>query len=345
MPPRDRTAEFHSALSSIRARTAAPAKRDPAKAPLLPAGGASGSKSEFGRLAGNIAKDINATTLKLQKLAQLAKRKTLFDDRPIEISELTYIIRQDIASLNTQIASLQAYVRAQKAGKGRQQVEEHNSNVVMMLQSRLANMGMGFKDVLELRTQNMKASKDRTEQFMHTASNAAVLPPAKGESARVRARRGLGKHLGAPKSYSLLFASGPGAGTDDRKGKSRAPPDAGNDFLALNIDGPQGGDYMQTQLVEQQDNYIQSRSTAIESIESTIAELGQIFSQLANMVAEQRETVQRIDADVTDISANVSGAQRELLKYYASISSNRWLMLKIFGVLIIFFLVFILVSR
>lgn len=90
------------------------------------------------------------------------------------------------------------------------------------------------------------------------------------------------------------------------------------------------------QLVEQQDDYIQQRSTAIESIESTIAELGQIFSQLAGMVAEQRETVQRIDADVTDISANIGGAQRELLKYYASISSNRWLMLKIFGVLIIF---------
>ena len=86
----------------------------------------------------------------------VAKRKTLFDDRPIEISELTYIIRQDIASLNTQIASLQSFVRAQKpsgAGGGKGQVEEHNSNVVMLLQSRLANMGMGFKDVLELRTQ------------------------------------------------------------------------------------------------------------------------------------------------------------------------------------------------
>ena len=34
--------------------------------------------------------------------------------------------------------------------------------------------------------------------------------------------------------------------------------------------------------------------------------------------------------------SNVSGAQRELLKYYASVSSNRWLMVKIFGVLIIF---------
>ena len=85
-----------------------------------------------------------------------------------------------------------------------------------------------------------------------------------------------------------------------------------------------------------QDDYIQSRSTAIESIESTIAELGQIFTQLAQMVAEQRETVQRIDADTVDIAANVGGAQRELLKYYASISSNRWLMLKVFGVLIVF---------
>ena len=54
------------------------------------------------------------------------------------------------------------------------------------------------------------------------------------------------------------------------------------------------------------------------------------------MVAEQRETVQRIDADVVDIASNVGGAQRELLKYYASIANNRWLMLKIFGVLIVF---------
>ena len=54
------------------------------------------------------------------------------------------------------------------------------------------------------------------------------------------------------------------------------------------------------------------------------------------MVTEQRETVQRIDANTHDIASNVRGAQRELLKYYASISSNQWLMLKVFGVLIVF---------
>jgi syntaxin 5 len=114
----------------------------------------------------------------------------------------------------------------------------------------------------------------------------------------------------------------------------------GADYLALDMNGDggenglgmgtvqagSGSGYQQSQLMEQQvrsrhanasccfrdsllhnpaqqDNYIQSRSTAIESIESTIAELGQIFQQLAHMVAEQRETVQRIDADTTDIAA------------------------------------------
>lgn len=198
MSPKDRTSEFHSTLNSIKSRSSQASSssssslssskdrdREP-NARLLPKDEgrpAKGGMSEFGRMAGGIAKDINSTTLKLQKLAQrtpdprlyapnllkeiVAKRKTLFDDRPIEISELTYIIRQDIASLNTQIASLQSYVRAQKpsgGGGGKGQVEEHNSNVVMLLQSRLANMGMGFKDVLELRTQVSRVGVERANR-------------------------------------------------------------------------------------------------------------------------------------------------------------------------------------
>jgi len=295
-------------------------------------------------MASAIGKDISSTTVKLGKLAQLAKRKTLFDDRPVEISELTYIIKQDIANINKQIAALQAYVKQRnaqghsKSPEGKQ-LDEHNHNVVMLLQSKLADTSMTFKDVLEIRTQNMKESRDRTEQFMHSTSAAASQAP----------------------SNSLLFGNvqrqdpmGDGTLTpsrSDSKGKGRALPQNNGDILAMDLGSAEegaishnGDAFMQMQLVEQQDNYIQSRSTAIESIESTIAELGQIFTQLAQMVAEQRETVQRIDADTVDIASNVSGAQRELLKYYASISSNRWLMLKVFGVLIVFFLIFILVS-
>jgi syntaxin 5 len=49
----------------------------------------------------------------------------------------------------------------------------------------------------------------------------------------------------------------------------------------------------QVQLVDANNQYIESRSTAIESIESTLHELGGIFQQLAQMVSEQRDMVQR----------------------------------------------------
>lgn len=46
-------------------------------------------------------------------------------------------------------------------------------------------------------------------------------------------------------------------------------------------------------MLERNDRRIETRTNAMESIESTIAELGGIFQQLASMVAEQRETIQR----------------------------------------------------
>jgi len=340
MPIQDRTTEFRACVESIRNRSSLPSRGSEAKQRLLQTNGKPGSKGEFSRMASAIGKDISSTSIKLGKLAQLAKRKTLFDDRPVEISELTFIIKQDIAHINKQIASLQSYVKqrnaqgSSKSAEGKQ-IDEHNHNVVMLLQSKLANTSMNFKDVLEVRTQNMKESKDRTEQFMYSAASAANQAPSNSVLFNQQRNDPMGD--GSPSRF-------------DSKGKGRASPQNG-DILALDLGSAEegagsqnGGAFMQMQLVEQQDTYIQSRSTAIESIESTIAELGQIFTQLANMVAEQRETVQRIDADTMDIASNVSGAQRELLKYYASISSNRWLMLKVFGVLIVFFLVFILVS-
>lgn len=46
-------------------------------------------------------------------------------------------------------------------------------------------------------------------------------------------------------------------------------------------------------LVSTQDSYIQSRADTMQNIESTIVELGTIFQQLAHMVKEQEETIQR----------------------------------------------------
>ncbi|OAV95292.1 hypothetical protein, variant [Puccinia triticina 1-1 BBBD Race 1] len=344
----DRTQEFKSCVASIRSRTASQLVPEHKQrlldnsSPNRKNQRAPGARGEFARLAGMIGKDIQQTTVKLSQLAQLAKRKTLFDDRPVEISELTYIIKQDIAQLNQQIAQLQTFVKQNlSSNRGQKQpVDEHNNNVVMMLQSKLADTSMGFKDVLEIRTQNMKATRDRTEQFQFNTPGLATA--SQSDSPLYAAQQAGG--VASAVNRTLYDSKG--------KGKSTQEGYHQNEYLALDMGknsnpaesgGPQG--YMQMQLAQDNsDAYLQQRSTAIESIESTITELGSIFSQLATMVAQQGEQVQRIDQDTIDIESNIQSAQSELLKFYSSISGNRMLMFKVFGMIMIFFLLFVLLT-
>jgi syntaxin 5 len=306
----DRTAEFKSVLKDVQKRQALSKVSSQRRGLLTDAEKAAANgdatkprRSEFARKAAEIGRGIAGTMAKLEKLAQLAKRKTLFDDRPVEINELTFIIKQDLSSLNQQIGSLQTLTRQQHPKAD--QEGEHNKNVVFMLQGKLTDVSVNFKDVLEVRTKNIQASRNRTENFISSVSQHAQ--PSMAQSA------------------SPLYGT-----------PNRGTPSPGGDTLSLNPVGDQ-----QLLLLEEaqpQNQYIQQRGQAIEAIEQTISELGSIFGQLAQMVSEQSEMIQRIDANTEDVVDNVQGAQRELLKYWSRVSSNRWLIAKMFGVLMIFFL-------
>ena len=65
-----------------------------------------------------------------------------------------------------QIGQLQQIARAQRSQglQGRHQ-QSHSSSVVVALQSKLASMTSSFKDVLEVRTENLKESRTRQEMF------------------------------------------------------------------------------------------------------------------------------------------------------------------------------------
>ena len=74
--------------------------------------------------------------------SSVAKKRSLFDDRPQEIQELTYIIREDITNLNKQIAQLQDFTRKQQSNQQQlqQNTKSHSSNIVVALQSKLATI-------------------------------------------------------------------------------------------------------------------------------------------------------------------------------------------------------------
>jgi syntaxin 5 len=86
---------------------------------------------------------------------------------------------------------------------------------------------------------------------------------------------------------------------------------------------------------------IASRGQAIEGIESTIAELGQIYQNFAVLLSSQREAVQRIDENVLDTQVSVEGAYGQLTKYYQGVQGNRWLVAKVLATMVFFFMIFV----
>ncbi|CAG7555087.1 unnamed protein product [Fusarium equiseti] len=313
----DRTSEFKAVLAQAQRKQSSSKVSSQRRSLLTDAqkdaanGHPSGppKRSDFARKAAEIGRGISATMGKLEKLAQLAKRRTLFDDRPVEINELTFVIKQDLSSLNQQIGALQTITKQQHPKAD--QEGEHNKNVVYLLQGKLTDVSVNFKDVLEARTKNIQASRSRTENFISSVSQHA--------------------------QPSIQQSASPLYGTP-----ARNSPAPGQDTLSLNPVGDQ--QLLMMEEAQPSNTYIQQRGEAIEAIEKTIGELGSIFGQLATMVSEQSEMIQRIDANTEDVVDNVEGAQRELLKYWNRVSSNRWLIAKMFGVLMIFFLLWVLVS-
>ena len=145
--------------------------------------------------------------------------------------------------------------------------------VVVLLQGKLADVGVNFKEVLEVRTKNLQASRSRTENFVSSVS-AHSQPP-----------------LNPQQSASPLYST-------PTKSRTPQPGYQNSNHDILNLDPSSSSALMQSgaqsdqQLLmmeeaQPQNTYINMRGEAIDMIERTINELGGVFGQLAAMVSEQ----------------------------------------------------------
>ena len=263
------------------------------------------NQSEFAKRASAIGLGIHSTSQKLQRLAQLTKRTSMFDDPAQEINELSSLVKHDIQALNQGITDLQTFL----GGAGNVQSAHHSNNVVETLRNRLKDTTKEFKDVLTLRTDNLKVHEERKSIF--SSSDGKTVPQGLQPGASfLPQRQSQIRSTTAMEQQPLLMQQ-----------QSQAMME-----------------------MEQRDSYMTSRQDALQEVESTIVELGTIFQQLSHMVHEQGEMAVRIDENVDDTLTQVEAGQAQLLKYLNTISGNRWLMLKVFGVImacLIFFLMFI----
>ncbi|PKI34469.1 hypothetical protein CRG98_045129 [Punica granatum] len=285
-------------------------------------------QSEFNRRASKIGFGIHQTSQKLSKLAKLAKRTSVFDDPTMEIQELTAVIKQDITALNSAVVDLQLLCHSRNEGSISSDTTSHSTTVVDDLKNRLMSATKEFKDVLTMRTENLKVHENRRQLFSSTATKESTNPFVR--------QRPL-----AAKSTGSSSAAPPPPWANGSSSSSQLFPRKPGDGESQPLLQQQQQQQQQQQMVPLQDSYMQSRAEALQNVESTIHELGSIFNQLATLVSQQGEIAIRIDENMDDTLTNVEGAQGALLKYLNSISSNRWLMIKIFFVLIFFLMVFL----
>ncbi|EGD82647.1 hypothetical protein PTSG_03305 [Salpingoeca rosetta] len=249
-----------------------------------------------------IAKTIEDTNAQIERLKMLT-RSGPFSDNPREVEKLTDIIKEDTSKLNRAIADLADHVK-RNAGSYSNHRRKHYNAMVLTLQGRLATSSKAFQAILEGRTSALKAKRKRMQKYTGRGISGPTV--------------GMGALMSAVDSAAQ-------------------PSTNGRTETILDMSDMQMQEFMEAQ----EDTYVSQRAEAVQTIESTIQELGKIFSQMAEMIQMQGEKLERIDANVEDVSMNVDAAHSELMKYYQSVSSNRGLMLKIFGVLVTFFVLFI----
>eukprot|EP01024_Parvocaulis_polyphysoides_P012703 TRINITY_DN1466_c1_g1_i1.p1 TRINITY_DN1466_c1_g1~~TRINITY_DN1466_c1_g1_i1.p1 ORF type:complete len:313 (-),score=32.23 TRINITY_DN1466_c1_g1_i1:116-1054(-) len=254
-------------------------------------------QSEFAQKAAQIGFGIHRVSEKLQQLARLAKKTSVFDDPTQEIQELTGMVKQDIQVLNKQLGELQTL--QSRGTTNTKQSMSHSESVVTSLRTKLKSETQRFQGVLEMRKETLQSHNSRRKLY----SNSPEIS------------------LANQIANTPLLEDGLGDSAEDS-------------LLPVSM--------QQQEQMEGQDNYLSSRGVALRQVESTITELGTIFNQLATMVQQQGELAVRIDENIEDAVANVEGAQTQLLRYLNSISSNRWLIIKVFLVLMIFAAIFVL---
>lgn len=332
---RDRTSEFRSLSDTLkkfgRISAANPDRsyqlNDPSTSSKLPLT-LSSYRSEFNKKASRIGLGIHETSKKIARLANLGKKSSIFDDPLKEIQELTALIKNDITALNVAVSDLQTLQNMEIAdGDYSEDKVVHSTAVCDDLKNKLMGATKKFQDVLTARSENIKAHENRRQIF---STNIARGNPLRQQT----------KTVMEPPPWSSPSRSSANQQPSESSGNGVQVGNQLRRRLAADTP-PSQGSILQQQVVPQQETYSQNRAVALQSVESTITELSGIFTNLATMVAHQGELAIRIDDNMEESMSNVEGAREALLKHLNRISSNRWLIIKIFAILIFFLIIFL----
>jgi len=268
-------------------------------------------RSEFARqfklVSTRVAQELARTLGNLDRLVSLVDKSSMFVNNDSEIHGLQKMIKDTIPVHRNSIQQLEDIYREGSYDESEQH-QRHAKTVVKMLKMKLAEVSKQFKGVSDARESKQVRNRERRGQLTGSSMNGGR-----------NGNQGAISFEDMPSVFGGL--QGPTADTV--------------------VDVP--AEAVQTLALLQNDEHLAAREIEMSELESTVTEVQSIFIEMAKLIASQGEMVERIDDNVDDAERSVEKGHGELVKALANVTSNKWLMMKIFGLLLGFFILFVVV--
>lgn len=162
----DRTDEFRQVVAHLSA------KQGGAPQALAVQQQMNAQQSQLNAQSSLIASEIDKTSVKVQELRKMARSRAIFNDKTSEIEDLTMRVKADIIKLNEAMDAIESSTKGAGLNKS---CQDHSSNIVKTLRSRLLEVMKGFQSAQEDRTKAM-SQQDRRRKMYAVGDSAASNP-------------------------------------------------------------------------------------------------------------------------------------------------------------------------
>jgi syntaxin 5 len=250
--------------------------------------------SEFSQGAADVSFRVQRTAAKLEELTRMVQGSDMFGDHTVRINRLSLSIKQEMTDLKGDLDKLAEAVGMQQqnssaggsSSDGRKDGTSviHSQRMVDSLRMQLGETTKDFQAALQIRATKLREEQDRRHRMGFTDASSTIIqrplafgPPGGG---------GMGGGIGGLQPIGRPAA--PMNGMSDNDGSSMMMQ-ATSSPLQLS----------ESQLVDRNLDYLESRADAVQTINQTMGELNSVFSNLLQLIDIQGQSVARIDDNVT----------------------------------------------
>jgi len=124
-------------------------------------------QSEINIWSSEMGAQIHQTSLKVQELRKMARKKGIFNSGSKEFQQLAYEAQRDIKGMEQQIAQFEH--RVQVAGET-QNYKQHSYNIVKTLKQRWMDVAREFKEAFDERSRSLEQQESRRRLYTPVAA-------------------------------------------------------------------------------------------------------------------------------------------------------------------------------